>query len=133
MSFLLAETQSSALLSVARVALNTQEHRALGRRHTLLHTFTGSFYEPPFVAHMRENTLSGSSEECVHYLDVYLSRLSWTEQFATSVASLVYRPVTRHLDLWQGQPEVKRSHVDNCVALFLSEGARFHTSYTNIL
>lgn len=39
------------------------------------------------------------------YLDVYGVRLSRTEHFAASVATLVYRPVASHFDLWQGQPK----------------------------
>lgn len=41
---------------------------------------------------------------CV-YLDVYRVCLSGTEQFASSVATLVYCPVPCHLHLWQGQPK----------------------------
>lgn len=41
------------------------------------------------------------------YLDVYAAGLGRTQQFATSVATLVYCPETCHLHFWQGQPAVK--------------------------
>lgn len=46
------------------------------------------------------------------YLDVYGVRLSRTEHFAASVATLVYRPVASHFDVWQGQPKEGRSNDD---------------------